>query len=72
MQITLPLKKMSIEEKIRAMEEIWDDLCQNPKKLSSPSWHQEILLDREDKIKNKAEEFSDWEYAKKNIRNTLS
>lgn len=71
MQTTLPLKKMSIEEKIRAMEEIWDDLCQNPESLSSPSWHEEILLDREDMMKNRKDDFSDWEYAKKNIRNTL-
>ena len=72
MQITLPLKKMSIEEKIRTMEEIWDDLCQNPESLTSPSWHEEILLNRDEKIKNRAEEFSDWEYAKKNIRKSLS
>jgi hypothetical protein len=72
MQTTLPLKKMSIEEKIRAMEEIWEDLCQNPDKLSSPSWHEEILLDREERIKNGDDKFSDWEYAKKSIRDTVS
>lgn len=27
MSITLPLEKMSVEEKIRIMESIWDDLC---------------------------------------------
>lgn len=27
MEITLPLENMSIEEKIRNMETIWDDLC---------------------------------------------
>jgi hypothetical protein len=29
MAISLSLEQMSIEEKIRAMEIIWDDLCTN-------------------------------------------
>ena len=27
MSSRLPLEKMSVEEKIQAMESIWDDLC---------------------------------------------
>jgi TnpA family transposase len=34
---------MTTEEKIRAMEKIWDDLCKKAGSLSSPSWHKDVL-----------------------------
>ena len=47
MEITLPLEKMSIEEKIRTMETIWDDLCRKADSISSPSWHEDVLTRKE-------------------------
>ena len=72
MEITLPLEKMSVEEKIRTMETIWDDLCRKADSISSPPWHEEVLNEREERIKKGEEEFSDWDSAKKNIRNKIS
>ncbi len=72
MEITLPLKEMTIEEKIQAMEIIWDDLCKKAESLPSPAWHEQILSKREEKVKNGDEKFVDWQEAKKNIRNTIS
>ncbi len=43
MPITLPLKEMSIEEKIGAMESIWNDLCGAENSIMSPPWHEAIL-----------------------------
>jgi len=51
MSITIPLEKMSIEEKIQAMESIWDDLCNKADSIASPSWHKELLDEREEGIK---------------------
>lgn len=64
MEITLPLEKMSIDEKIQAMETIWDDLCQKAGSLSSPDWHRQILQERETGIKEEREEFISLEKAK--------
>ncbi len=72
MEITLLLEKMSIEEKIRAMETIWDDLCRKADSISSPSWHKKVLNERGERIKKGEEEFVDWSSAKKNIRNKIS
>ena len=72
MEFTLPLEKMSIEEKIRTMETIWDDLCRKADSISSPSWHEDVLIEREERIKKGEEEFVDWSSAKKNIRNKIS
>ncbi|KAB2835093.1 MAG: addiction module antitoxin RelB [Candidatus Brocadia sp.] len=46
MEIILPLEKMSIEENIRTMETIWDDLCRKADSISSPSWHGEVWFFR--------------------------
>jgi hypothetical protein len=72
MEFTLPLEQMSTEEKIRTMETIWDDLCKKADSLSSPSWHKNVLQEREEQIKNGDDEFMDWDEAKKHIRNTVS
>lgn len=72
MQTTLPLDKMSTEEKIQAMESIWDDLCKNEESLPSPLWHGELLQEREEKIKKGNVKFVDWEKAKKHIHDSIS
>ncbi len=68
MAITLPLAKMTVEEKIQAMEFIWEDLCKISANVSSPAWHENILKDRE----QHGEKFMDWESAKGKIKNDLS
>lgn len=72
MLITLPLNKMSTEEKINAMEAIWDDLCKNEGAYKSPSWHENILHEREESIKSGDDKFVDWEQTKKDIQDKVS
>ncbi len=71
MGISLPLEKMTTEEKIRAMETIWDDLCKKDENIVSPSWHKDILEEREKAIENGKEEFIDWSEAKKQIEDKI-
>ncbi|MCF6209309.1 MAG: addiction module protein [Gammaproteobacteria bacterium] len=72
MAVTLPLDTMSVEEKLQAMESIWDDLCKKADSLSSPPWHEKILNEREGRLKRGEDQFVDWEEAKNNIRNDIS
>ena len=71
MASTLPLEKMSVEEKLRAMELLWDDLCSNATGLSSPAWHEDVLADREGMEQRGADKFEDWDTAKRNISNKI-
>jgi hypothetical protein len=71
MDATLPLDKMSVAEKLRAMEILWADLSRNEAQLVSTAWHEDVLHDREAKIKSGAESFMDWETAKKQLREKL-
>lgn len=49
MSITLQLDQMSVGDKIRTMEYLWNDLCRRAE-VPLPIWHNEILLEREQDI----------------------
>ena len=66
MQLTL--EKMSIEEKLKLMEEIWTDLIKHEDQISSPLWHKGILEEREERVKKGQETILDWNEAKERIR----
>ncbi|MGH8427482.1 MAG: addiction module protein [Gammaproteobacteria bacterium] len=72
MTASLSLEGMSIEEKIQAMESLWDDLRTRAPDMASPDWHGEILAGRQAAIERGEEQFEDWETAKKNIKNRIS
>jgi hypothetical protein len=67
MPFALPLKKMSQEEKLRAMEALWADLSKNEDEFESPAWHREILRETERLIAAGKAKFSDWETARRRI-----
>ena len=68
MQTTLALDKMTKEEKLRIMEALWIDLTKSQEEFSSPGWHEDVLIAREERIKSGIEEYKDWEIAKKELR----
>ncbi len=71
MDINLPLEQMSVKEKIQIMELLWDDLCKKADSLSSPSWHENTLQERELDLKTGKAEFIGWDQAKKQIRDQI-
>ena len=72
MDVTLPLDKMTIAEKLRAMEALWADLSRDEAQLESPAWHEDALREREANIQSGKETFIDWETAKKQLRDKLT
>jgi hypothetical protein len=72
MEATLPLDKMTVAEKLRAMEAIWTDLSRDESQIESPEWHGDVLRGRDAKIKSGQEKFVDWETAKKQLRKKLA
>lgn len=71
MKVSLPLKDMTIEEKLQVMEAIWDDLSQNAEELPPPAWHGKVLQALETAIERGEESFGDWEAAKRRIRDSI-
>lgn len=44
------IRKMTRQEQLQAMEELWDALTHGATEPESPSWHTEILASRRSKI----------------------
>jgi len=76
------LEEMTTEDKLKAMEVLWDDICRNlpdfsspawhehilkKPDFSSPAWHEHILKEREQKLREGKDKFVDWDQAKKDI-----
>ena len=72
MNVILPLDQMTTAEKFQALESLWDDLCRNADSIVSPSWHSDILLERETRLQQGEEQSADWEEAKRRIRESTA
>ena len=72
MSFNLPLKDMSLQEKLAAMESLWEDLARTPDAIESPAWHKDILDERRQRLAEGQSRYIDWETAKADIRNKLS
>ena len=71
-EMNIELKQMTIDEKLRTMEILWDDICLAVPDFSSPEWHESILKEREQRIKEGKDKFLDWEHAKRRIQDHIS
>lgn len=67
MQATIPLDRMTVSEKLRALEDIWDDLCHTQDAIPSPGWHADVLQARERKIQEGKAKFLDVAEAKRRV-----
>lgn len=72
MPVTLPLKEMTLQEKLAAMELLWEDLARTPEAVESPAWHKDILDERRQRLAEGKSQFTDWDTAKAEIRKKLS
>ena len=45
------IKRMSLTERLRAMELLWDSISESPEQMESPEWHGEVLASRLAKVK---------------------
>ena len=50
MSMSLPLKDMTLHEKLAAMELLWEDLARSPESIESPAWHKDTLDERRQRI----------------------
>jgi Putative addiction module component len=71
MSKTLSLKEMTLQEKLAAMELLWDDLARCPGSVESPTWHKDILDERCQRVADAKAHFTAWETAKTEIRKKI-
>ena len=61
--ISIPLDKMSLAEKLEAMEALWADLSRTPGQVPIPDWHREVLKARRESPAT----WLDWEQVKASL-----
>ena len=71
-KVDLPLSELSLEQKLDLMESLWADLAGDDETLQSPDWHEAVLRDREEALAAGKMDISDWERAKRRIKNNIS
>jgi len=71
MSIDLPLEKMTLADKLEAMEVLWADISRRPADLPSPDWHQDILNERRRLVTEGKLKFLDWDTAIADLRKEL-
>ena len=68
MRTVLDIDRLTRTEKLRAMEELWQDLSRAEDEYPSPAWHGDILREREEALNAGRDGFVPWEDAKKILR----
>ncbi len=67
MSALLNIEQMTLEEKLRAMELLWENLSRREEDIVVPQWHKDLLDERERSVKEGKAQFLDWETAKARI-----
>ncbi|MBK1704930.1 addiction module protein [Halochromatium glycolicum] len=72
MKLDLPLDQMSTEDKLQAMEVLWESLSRDAGEIASPAWHGEVLAERLGALERGEVEFEDLNEVKRKIRRQIS
>jgi putative addiction module component (TIGR02574 family) len=72
MPVSVPLDKMTVEEKLQLMEAIWEDLSRDEESVESPEWHRVALEERRQKEARGETSYIPWEQAKEELRRRIN
>ena len=72
MSTHLQIDQMTVAEKLRIMEELWDDLRTRAEGVPVPQWHKDLLEERERLVETGEAQFEDWETVRKRITERTS
>jgi len=68
MQPTIDAANLTLPEKLKIMEGLWESLRQSESSVPSPGWHREVLIARRASIAEGTAGFTEWNLAKEEIR----
>jgi Putative addiction module component len=68
MTSAIQLDQMTVQDKLRVLEEIWEDLLRTAHDFPAPKWHVDVLSGREIRVREGKSKYTPWDKAKNNIR----
>jgi putative addiction module component (TIGR02574 family) len=62
------LDALTVAEKVRLLEQVWQSLCGQPHTFTSPDWHADVLVERRQRILDGSATRIPWNEAKAQLR----
>ena len=62
------IEKMTLKQKLEAMELLWKSISENPDEVPSPAWHEDIVAARLAKINKGEAKFLSVQEARQRLR----
>ena len=66
------IAKLSVAERLRVMEQLWDGLCRDAVEMPSPEWHRDVLRDRKARAERGEAKFLTLNQLRSRLRNRKS
>jgi gamma-glutamyl phosphate reductase len=61
------IEQLSVSEKLKTLEMLWESISSQPEKISSPVWHEDVLKARESKINSEEVEYLTLDELRENL-----
>jgi hypothetical protein len=55
-------------DKLRIIEQLWDELSRSPEQIESPAWHADALREADHAVTDGKAGFEDWNQVKDRLR----
>jgi hypothetical protein len=62
------LDVLTVAEKVRLLEQVWQSLCGQPHTFTSPDWHADVLVERRQRILDGSATRIPWKEAKAQLQ----
>jgi putative addiction module component (TIGR02574 family) len=66
------IHELPLSDKLAVMEAIWEDLRRGKPEVEMPDWHQSLLDEREELLREGKAKFIPWEQARQEIAAALA
>jgi hypothetical protein len=62
------LEGMTVADKVRQLEQVWQSLCSEPDSIASPEWHSDVLSERRQRLLDGSSTCMPWDEAKAQLQ----
>ena len=66
------IEKMSVTERLQALDQLWDSLTHDRDEIPSPDWHQDVLADRKARAQSGEAKFLTLDQLRSRLRSSES
>ena len=66
------IERMSVTERLQAMDQLWDSLTREGDEIPSPDWHQDVLAERKERAQRGEAKFLTLDQLRTRLRSSES